>query len=415
MNSKLLHFYFVMVISSVQIPFVSGDECLGFYWGKSPNQSHFIFDWNHINVLLITHWIFALITTFWTIFWLWYHTTTVPSYKFEFHWVSKISLRIHIVTGSLEFILLYIAYFFPYTNALFYAIIYGIVVLDVIHGITGYIQIANVYGQKYLTVPSYIWVITFKILISLNLLMEPLSRERLWTLYESHSQFTWFRFLWYIFLKLNMFRDSLYTVTMFASVCIVQSFICNGSEGILIYVLYTVVMWLLLKKIKPSFVLGGEAENSLNSAYYLTSQKLDGLVQQLSTSNSLKEKCGIIFEYMDRNNNGTLDLKEFSELFTHCGVNVNATKRIFEKIDMDHNDEIDINEFIENTDIHKLCKQFECDMKEEIKARYATDVDKIQLEKTLISKSKPKKNQQYDENELSKRTSDAQVLLNNSH
>ena len=302
------------LLCTVLLPFVSCENLLGFVWGdtdhlKSENESHFISDLNHISVELLSLWLFCIITTIWTIIWLIHHTTSVPHYKFEFYWLSKLSIRTHILSGSIEFILMYIAYFYPNTDTFFYIIIYFIVFFDILHDITGYYQTPNVYGQKYFTIPGYIWCITFKLLLSIYLALKPLSNPRLMILYVTHSQFTWLRLLYYIFMKLKIFQDHLYSISAFIAIIFCQSYI-SGPNGCLLFLIYAICSVGLFRLIKPKFALGGYLERGRNAAFFITDDKLDYLIRAFSQSNTLKDKSGVLFEYIDKNDNASLTLNE---------------------------------------------------------------------------------------------------------
>jgi len=348
-----------------------GDTILGFYWGdaetlKFDAESHFQSDLANLTDATLIGWILAIITGLWTTFWVTYHCCWPHSYKFEFHWLSKLSIRVHITAGSLEFILMYAAYF--WTGAI-EPFVYAIVCLDVLHCTTAFYQLPQTFGQKLITIPTYVWMASFKLALSLYLSAQPNSKQRFMALYYSHSQFVWFRiFYWVMGWKFRLFKGSLYTMSLMATALFSQAFI-SGTSGVLIYTLYIFLVIPVLLRCRPRLVAGGKREATQNAVQQLSSEEIEYLRGELSKYTAMRDKMGVIFDFIDENGDGMLDLIELHRWFTQCGVTVSTAVRIFESIDTDNSRSIDKDEFCASEGCRKLVQQLENDIVEETEFR----------------------------------------------
>ena len=247
--------------------------------------------------------------------------------------------------------------------------IWMVCVSDWVHNVSSYIQAPGTYGQKYVNVPAYMWVITTKLIYSVWLFLEPHSRTRLVALWFSHGQFTWLRLCYFLFLKLNIFVDSLYSSCMVFGITLAQAFIA-GPNGVILWILYLFSCAVFLRRSSWSVVSGGSEELARSAAHYLTNQELDLFLKELKKcGKSKKEKLKVLFHHVDVSNDGIVLFAELVLFLRKAGVTLTHAADIFEELDDDKSGSVTVNEFVENKKMLLMIEQFEKDCYFELRKR----------------------------------------------
>jgi hypothetical protein len=154
------------------------------------------------------------------IFVLHFHYTNAPHPKYSLKPQSRISIRVHVISGTVGIILpLYV--FFTTNESAAYGAMFACVLFDYIHDLTGLIQAPNVYGVRLITVPVYYVAILTKMIISTCLLQSlfviPVGGHKtqiawLWMVWTMHQTYAWVRVLYFILFRTNICQANTYTI-----------------------------------------------------------------------------------------------------------------------------------------------------------------------------------------------------------
>ena len=152
---------------------------------------------------------------------LYYHWTTPPHPKFTVLRKSRISIRAHLLSGTIN-VCLPIAAFCTVNKDISTTIMWITVFFDIIHLITVLIQTPDVNGQRVLTIPAYQFISLVKIvsvsgLISalLDSSLYQLERlEWLWSVWANHQTYAWVRVWINALYFLQACGESRYTVSV---------------------------------------------------------------------------------------------------------------------------------------------------------------------------------------------------------
>lgn len=142
---------------------------------------------------------------------------------------------------------------------------------------------------------------------------------------------------------------------MFATVLLIQSLI-SGPNGCFLYLGYTFAAAYLFRRFKPRIQYH---ETARNAAYHLTDEQCYFLLHQFNHCESVDEKLTVLFEFMDKNDDGALCLDEISHFLMETGLTASSIKKTFEALDKDANEGLDQNEFCSSKLMQGVVKQLE--------------------------------------------------------
>ena len=94
-----------------------------------------------------------------------YHYTVPAHPKYSLQASTRLSLRIHILTGTVG-VLLPLYVFFSTNQAVGVSIMWLVAIVDLIFSCTAAFQAPNVYGMRILTIPAYYTCVALKVIVN---------------------------------------------------------------------------------------------------------------------------------------------------------------------------------------------------------------------------------------------------------
>jgi Ca2+-binding EF-hand superfamily protein len=253
---------------------------------------------------------------------LYYHYTNPPHPKFLMLPKRKLSIRTHVISGSIEIVFGVIAFFsnnpeIPATIMALSAII-G-------HVTSSFYQTPIVFGSKSAMIPGYIFCIGLHLYCAIHLLLEPNSTFWLINTFLVLSIYVWCRVFYFVFTAFGLFKDNLYSAAILAAgVLILPSVL--GVAGNLFFILFVLVYNALYKLIvnpTPAEWISWTKESQRQTL-------IDEDAKELWVSNNLsinssnelddQELAAAVFAKLDVNKTGTLDQSELKSLWQEWQV-----------------------------------------------------------------------------------------------
>ena len=190
--------------------------------------------------------LFILVSLLANTYILFYHFTEPVHPKYTISFFRRMTIRIHVLSGSIGVVLPLYCFF---TTNIFagYVCMFIFVIWDIVFNISSIIQAPNVYGVRSVTVPLYFVCIVCKFLLSAcllsSLLLEPLGGYKsqvqwLWMCWVIHQTYAWVR-IWYVtFFVADAMLDHQYTISVFLA-----GAMCVGAVmGFYLWVLWVIAM-----------------------------------------------------------------------------------------------------------------------------------------------------------------------------
>lgn len=179
------------------------------------------------------------------LFVLYYHYTTPPHPKFLMLTRRRISIRLHVIAGSVELAAGTTAFFL--TNPATAATIMAAAAL-LIHIPTAIYQAPIVFGARAIMAPSYQFVILLHAVCAVNLLLNPTSQHWLISTYLAVNLYVWCRVFIGMFNATRTFPGDRYTVGILTSGLLLIPAII-GTAGNLLLIAYIAAHYLLYRLI----------------------------------------------------------------------------------------------------------------------------------------------------------------------
>ena len=330
-----------------------------------------------------------------------FHWTTPPHPKFTVLRKSRIIIRTHLISGTINVCLPIVA-FCSANPKVSTPIMWITVGFDVIHLMTVIAQTPNVNGQRLLTVPAYQFIALVKVVSVAGLIhallddsLYELERlEWLWTVWANHQTYAWVR-VWMVLLYFcQAARESRYTLAVLIAGTIGAGQAYGFSVTIFLIVwLIGFNLWLRRKTytLAARFAESkhtGDEQRELNlemsamlqyfheahhglyhdvrykhqpevvqkilfeTGYLKVVQDARGVdTSQLAPLRTIPDdvQARCVFESVDFDNSGSLDLLELAQIFITNGVSTETTQKMceeaFGKFDINNDGLIDLNEF----------------------------------------------------------------------
>ena len=195
---------------------------------------------------LIQRVLFAALSVFANFGILYFHWTTPPHPKFTVLQKSRVSIRLHLLSGTVN-VLLPIVAFCDSNKTSVVAICWVTFFVDLVHLATVIHQTPNVNGQRNLTVPAYQFIFCVKLVSASGLLYALLDDslkmlekvEWLWCVWANHQTYAWVR-VWLVLLhQVQACRESRYTVAVIIAGTI------GAGQAYGFTVMTALIVWLL--------------------------------------------------------------------------------------------------------------------------------------------------------------------------
>uniref|UniRef100_A0A8J7D9H8 EF-hand domain-containing protein n=2 Tax=Desmonostoc muscorum TaxID=1179 RepID=A0A8J7D9H8_DESMC len=247
---------------------------------------------------------------------LYYHYTNPPHPKFLMLPKRKLSIRTHVISGSIEVLFGVIAFFssnpeIPATIMALSAII-G-------HVTSSFYQTPIVFGSKSVMIPAYLFCVSLHLYAAVNLLLEPSSNFWLINTFLVLSIYVWCRVFYFIFTVFGIFKDNLYSASILAAGVLIFPSVL-GVAGNLYFILFVLGYNALYK-----LIMNPTAADWISWTKESQRQTLiDEDAKELWVTNHLsinpdqlddQAVAAAVFAQLDTNKTGTLDKEELKILW----------------------------------------------------------------------------------------------------
>lgn len=252
---------------------------------------------------------------------LYYHYTNPPHPKFLMLPKRKLSIRTHVISGTIEIVFGVIAFFssnpeIPATIMALSAII-G-------HVTSSFYQTPIVFGAKSAMIPAYIFCVGLHLYSAIHLLLEPNSNLWLINTFLVLSIYVWCRVFYFVFTTFGLFKDNLYSASILAAGVLIFPSVL-GVAGNLSFILFVLVYNALYKLImNPT-----PAEWISWTKEYQRQTLIDEDAKELWVNNNLsinsdelddRAVAAAVFAQLDTNKTGSLDKDELKTLWQEWQV-----------------------------------------------------------------------------------------------
>jgi Ca2+-binding EF-hand superfamily protein len=252
---------------------------------------------------------------------LYYHYTTPPHPKFLMLPKRKLSIRTHVISGSMEVVFGVIAFFS--SNPEIPAIIMALSAI-IGHVTSSFYQTPIVFGSKSAMIPGYIFCVGLHLYSAIHLLLEPNSQFWLINTFLVLSIYVWCRVFYFVFSVFGLFKDNLYSAAILAAgVLILPSVL--GIAGNLFFILFVLgynALYKLIMNPTPAEWMSWTKESQRQTL-------IDEDARQLWINNNLsinpdelddQAVAAAVFAQLDINETGTLDKVELKLLWEEWQV-----------------------------------------------------------------------------------------------
>jgi Ca2+-binding EF-hand superfamily protein len=252
---------------------------------------------------------------------LYYHYTTPPHPKFLMLPKRKLSIRTHVISGSIEIVFGVIAFFS--SNPEIPAIVMALSAI-IGHVTSSFYQTPIVFGSKSAMIPGYIFCVGLHLYSAIHLLLEPNSQFWLINTFLVLSIYVWCRVFYFVFTVFGLFKDNLYSAAILAAgVLILPSVL--GIAGNLFFILFVLgynALYKLIINPTPAEWMAWTKESQRQTL-------IDEDVRQLWINNNLsinsnelddQAVAAAVFAQLDINKTGTLDKVELKLLWEEWQV-----------------------------------------------------------------------------------------------
>ncbi|CAF1226486.1 unnamed protein product [Adineta steineri] len=268
--------------------------------------------------------ILCAISSFFNLFVLYYHYTHAPHPKFVILKQRRISIYVHIFSGVIEFVTCWIAF---WTGSAFIGRIASLAAI-LGHVPSAYYQTSIVFGAKALMVAGYLFAISLHLFSALHLFVEPSSVYWLLNMFLIHNIYVWCRVFYFFFGFAGLFKDTLYTASIWSSGLILFPAVLGISANMLFmgYVASSVILYLSI--VRPNSIdrelFVGERTRDLlvNKALFDHWIKEKGRLATSSNEHHLtdKQKAKEVFDLLDADKSGYIDGEEVNHLLSEWKV-----------------------------------------------------------------------------------------------
>jgi Ca2+-binding EF-hand superfamily protein len=240
---------------------------------------------------------------------LWFHWTRPPHPKFLMRTPRIISIKLHVLSGTVEILCGAAAWFVPDSSWL----VAGQCLASCFHVATAIYQTPIVFGMQAFMIPAYMYCVGTKIYCTLDLVANYTCYYKVLRLFVVHSIYAWCRFFFVMFQAFHVLEDCRYTVAiMFAGMVCLPAVGPAVNLGACIFI--CAYMFLLS-------AFGSKAEVAMqmheNSRDMFSNEGFRGALSASSTCpfaeikpdeyNGMVEE---LFRNLDSNGNGRLEVAE---------------------------------------------------------------------------------------------------------
>jgi len=246
-------------------------------------------------------WTLLIISTLLNVAVIIYHYSIPPHPKFLILPFRRWTIRIHILSGTIELISGVLACFFYSPKAALISAIAGLF----FHVPTALNQVPIVFGSKAIMIPSYLLCIFIHGYCAFNLLINPNSHAWAMSTFLIFNVYVWCRFYFYFFDRLNLMGDQKYTASiLFAGLTIIPSLF--GSLSMLLLVsyisLYFFMVWLFFLKTPEDYTafVHERGRDAIFGSRFIQTKVQTDKVKELKNE-SERDKAEYVFNLLSNN------------------------------------------------------------------------------------------------------------------
>ncbi len=252
---------------------------------------------------------------------LYYHYTNPPHPKFLMLPKRKLSIRTHVISGTIEIVFGVIAFFS--SNPEIPAIVMALSAI-IGHVTSSSYQTPIVFGAKSAMIPSYIFCVSLHLYCAIHLLLEPNSDLWLVNTFLVLSIYVWCRVFYFVFTAFGLFKDNLYSASILAAGVLIFPSVL-GVAGNLFFILFVLgynALYKLIMNPTPAQWISWTKESQRQTL-------IDEDAKELWISNHLsinseqlddRALAAAVFTQLDVNQSGTLDKDELMSLWREWQV-----------------------------------------------------------------------------------------------
>ncbi|PHJ62838.1 calcium-binding protein [Nostoc linckia z18] len=252
---------------------------------------------------------------------LYYHYTNPPHPKFLMLPKRKLSIRTHVISGTIEIVFGAIAFFS--SNPEIPAIVMALSAI-IGHVTSSSYQTPIVFGAKSAMIPSYIFCVSLHLYCAIHLLLEPSSDLWLVNTFLVLSIYVWCRVFYFVFTAFGLFKDNLYSASILAAGVLIFPSVL-GVAGNLFFILFVLgynALYKLIMNPTPAQWISWTKESQRQTL-------IDEDAKELWISNHLsinseqlddRALAAAVFTQLDVNQSGTLDKDELMSLWREWQV-----------------------------------------------------------------------------------------------
>ena len=266
--------------------------------------------------------IVAYISTLFNVGVLWHHWTHPPHPKFVLRAPRKISIRLHVLSGTVEIIFWCLAWFCS-SMELRETFTQIQVIASFVHCATAAYQTPIVFGTQAIMVPVYVCCIVIKVWCGADLWLNPACALKSVRLYNILSIYTWCRVLVALFVTMQMFESSVYSIAI-----LLAGAACLPSFGPATFVLGILVVgaycFAVNKWATPVFKAQQFSEHGRDMFDSSTFHKILAAASHCPFASvegmGHKQRLRSLFDSLDVNKSGSLSNEELKAMATMHGA-----------------------------------------------------------------------------------------------
>lgn len=177
---------------------------------------------------------------------LYFHFTHAPHPKFRILGRRRLSIYTHIVSGVIEFVTCWVAYWTGNENVARAAALAAILG----HVPSAYYQTTIVFGAKALMVAGYLFAISLHLFSAIHLLLKPSSVYWLLNMFLVHNVYVWCRVFYAFFGATGLFKNTVYTSSIcFSGLLLFPAVLgITGNFLFLVYVVTCIMLYFAIVK-----------------------------------------------------------------------------------------------------------------------------------------------------------------------
>lgn len=247
-----------------------------------------------------------------------------PHPKFLLRTWNKASVYLHILSGTAEIVFGVAMWFAPNPGPL----VQLQSVCSLVHCLTALNQMPLLFGTKVLMTPTYGFVVAVKLYLAANSFFHPTCYKRALGLACVHTIYAWVRMIWLFMKSTDIFRESQYSVaTVCASMLVLPAISIAANALLFLSILgYFVYVKLCLDPTEAKIYMKEHSRDTKALTHFQcpfaanTTTMETNFLGMPRLEASPKDQAKAVWEMVDKNSDGVLEICEVADLLTSFGM-----------------------------------------------------------------------------------------------